>query len=180
MAGRHPVLPQGNEQPSTEHNVTVLAALAAADVNDPAPAVDVAQLEAKQLGSARAGGVERHQDRAVKRAVGGVDPLGDFLRTQDARESAGDFRVRRQIHTPRQSERLGVEESQRRQPLLHRVVGRPAVPKQVGLLPANVLGPQTVGRSLEVTCELLDRTDVDANGARGVVATLEFLEHHLA
>jgi hypothetical protein len=44
----------------------------------------------------------------------------------------------------------------------------------------NVRGAQLVRRTVEVTSEISDRTQVTAYGTRRVIATLEFLQHHLA
>ena len=51
-----------------QHDVAVLAPLAAVDMNDHPLAVDVADLQGGHLGPAGAGGIERHEQDALKRA----------------------------------------------------------------------------------------------------------------
>ena len=134
-----PVLPQGGEQLLAEHDVAVLAALAAADVHQHAPAVDVAELESNQLRSAHSGGVERHQQHPMEQAVGGIDQSGDLLLAQDARQSSRPLGVGRQAQVPGPPERLEIEEPQRRQTLAHGVVGELAIAKQVRLIAPNLV-----------------------------------------
>src|SRR6266849_9509055 len=49
------------EEHGTEHDIAIFASLAALDVNHHALVVDITDLQMRQLGTARAGGVERHQ-----------------------------------------------------------------------------------------------------------------------
>src|SRR5262245_50760342 len=57
-----PVLAQDAEKRLREHHVAILAALALADADGHASAVDVGDLQADDLGEAQAGGVEGHED----------------------------------------------------------------------------------------------------------------------
>ena len=61
-----PVDPQLLEQLRAEHDIAVLAALALVDVNHHPLAVDVADLQAGRFRAACAGGIERHQQDAMK------------------------------------------------------------------------------------------------------------------
>jgi hypothetical protein len=45
---------------------------------------------------------------------------------------------------------------------------------------ANVLGAQTVWKTLEASREILHYPDVTAYGSVSVIATLEFLQHHFS
>ncbi len=98
-------------------------------------------LELRQLQPAHAGGVERHHDHAMERAVGGLDQTGDLLRGKNVGQSARPLRVGRPIQVPLLSERLDVEEPQRRHTLRHGVGGEFAIAEQVGLILADVLRP---------------------------------------
>src|ERR1700685_2671873 len=71
-----PVRAQRIEQPGTEHDVTVLAPLAAAYMDDHAPAIDIADLECGYLGAAPSGRIECHEHGTPK---GGSGPL-DLMR----------------------------------------------------------------------------------------------------
>jgi len=61
-----PVRAQRIEQPGTEHDVTVLAPLAAVYVDDHALAIDVADLERGHLSAAAAGRIECHEHGALR------------------------------------------------------------------------------------------------------------------
>ena len=56
-----PVLAQFLEQFWAEHHIAVCASFAALNVNHHALAVDVVDLQMRQLGTSRAGGIERHE-----------------------------------------------------------------------------------------------------------------------
>ena len=116
----------------------------------------------------------------MKRAAGGIDQSGDLLWAEDARQSSRPLRIGRQAQVPGSPERLEVEESQRRQTLAHRIVGELAIAKQVRLIAPNLVRSESAGRLLEVACKILHHAEIAASGARGIVATLEFLEHLLA
>jgi len=68
-----PILAQSIEQPGAEHDVAILASFSALDMDNHAPAVDVAELECRRLRPAGSGGVERHQHGALKGCSGGID-----------------------------------------------------------------------------------------------------------
>src|SRR6266849_3766962 len=52
--------------------------------------------------------------------------------------------------------------------------------KQVGLILAQVLWTEPVGRLMEMPGELLDDPDVGFYGTLSVITTLEFFQHHFA
>jgi len=60
----------GIEEFRAEHDVAVLATLAAENVDHHAFGVDVADLEPGQLGPPEACGIERHQNGAMQRSEG--------------------------------------------------------------------------------------------------------------
>src|ERR1700745_1511735 len=62
-----PISSQRFEQLRTEHDVAVLGALASPDMNHHPLAVDVADLQVGRFGAACAGGIERHEQHAMKR-----------------------------------------------------------------------------------------------------------------
>ena len=78
-----PVRAEFVEQDGAEHYVAVLATLAALDVNHHASAIDVADLQASQLGVANAGGVEGHEDGAIEGCRRGIDELRYFFLTEN-------------------------------------------------------------------------------------------------
>ena len=73
---------QGFQQDGTEHDVPILTALAALDVDDHSLAVDVADLQASHFGAACSGSIESHQQNAVEGVARRVNQLGDFFLAQ--------------------------------------------------------------------------------------------------
>ena len=62
-----PVSAEFLEQDGAEHDVAVLPTFAVLNVHDHASAIDVADLQASELGAAHAGPVEGHQNGAIER-----------------------------------------------------------------------------------------------------------------
>jgi len=60
------VLPEFLQQMRAEHHVPVLAALPAPNMDDHPLAIDVADLQMRQLGAPHPGGIQSNQDGAVK------------------------------------------------------------------------------------------------------------------
>ncbi len=58
---------------------TKVVTLAVLNVHDHASAVDVADLEARELGAAHTSGVENHQDGAIETSRSGIDELRDAV-----------------------------------------------------------------------------------------------------
>src|ERR1700690_3607730 len=79
-----PVVAQGFEQPGTEHDISVLTPLPAADVDHHPSAVDIGNLQASQLSAPCSRAVESHQYHAMKPSLGRVDEAGNFFLAQDA------------------------------------------------------------------------------------------------
>ena len=52
--------------------------------------------------------------------------------------------------------------------------------EQISLIGAKMIGTELVWGLAKVLCEPLDKTQITSRRALGIVATLEFLEHHLA
>jgi hypothetical protein len=63
---------------------------------------------------------------------------------------------------------------------LHRAWCQFSLPQQVSLVRAQVRLREAIGGAPEVAGELLDVLDVIRDGRRGVVATVEFLQHRLS
>jgi hypothetical protein len=68
-----PVDAQSLEQLGAEHDITVLASLASADMNDHASAVDIADLQLRHFGATCARGIEGHQQNAMQGKLCRVD-----------------------------------------------------------------------------------------------------------
>jgi hypothetical protein len=67
------------EQRGAQRDVAILAALAVADVDHHAGAVDVLNLKVAEFRSAHTGGVEGHEDGPVAEVDGAVDESRGFL-----------------------------------------------------------------------------------------------------
>ena len=88
-AGGLPVFAEQGQQPRREHDVAVLAALALADAEDHALAVDVVDAEGDDLGDPQPGGVGGHEDGAVLEADDGGEEPGDLVGAEDDGELLG-------------------------------------------------------------------------------------------
>src|SRR5271169_5436095 len=75
---------------------------------------------------------------------------------------------------------LDEKEPQRRYPVDHRAGGQLALGQQIGLIGAKFVGAELVGRLAEILSELGHHPQVIAGGDGGIVATLEFLQHHFS
>ena len=95
-----PVLTKRFQQLRAQGHIAILAALALADVNHHALAVDVFHAQPDQFASSDARGVEQHQDGTRLNVASGINQLGYFLRADDFRNPAArvlrvGYRVRR-------------------------------------------------------------------------------------
>jgi hypothetical protein len=89
------------------------------------------------------------------------------------------LRIGRLGNAPAPLQHLNIKEAQRRQPLRDGVRSQLPGTKHGCLVLPDVLRTEPVGRTVEMSGEVLDGADVTANGSRGVVATLQFLQHDL-
>lgn len=80
-----PVGAQFFQQRRTQHHVSVLAALAAADVNHHPLAVDVLHLQASDFSPACSRGIQSHDQDALKGRLRSIDQTRDLLLTEDLR-----------------------------------------------------------------------------------------------
>jgi len=97
------------EQDGAEHDVAVLPAFAALNVHHHAAAVDVADLEAGELGAAHAGAIEGHQNGAIEGSRRGIDELRDLVRTENGGQAVALFRIGSVGNAPRLLQCLDVE-----------------------------------------------------------------------
>src|SRR5437660_12923527 len=72
------------EQDGAEHHVAVLVTLTVLNVHDHASAIDVADLQERELGAAHAGAVEGHQNGAIEGSRRSLDELGYFFLAEDS------------------------------------------------------------------------------------------------
>jgi hypothetical protein len=133
-----PVFTEFFEQLSTEHHVSVFASLAPLDVNHHALAVDIAELEVRQLGIPSSGGIKRHQQSAMERSAGRIDELRNFFLAEDGRETVGLFRIRSLGNAPGLLKRLSVKEPQGGQSDRNGARRQLSLLEQLGLVFANV------------------------------------------
>src|SRR2546425_7008214 len=82
--------------------------------------------------------------------------------------------------TPALLESLGIEEPQSRKIYRNGARRQLSLLEQFRLVFANLLGAQTVWRTLEASREIFHYTDVTAYGSFSVITTLEFLQHHFS
>ncbi len=107
-----PVRAQRIEQPGTEHDVTVLAPLAAVDMDDHALAIDIADLERGHLCAAASGRLKCHEHGALKGCPGRLDQMRDFFPAEHLRQTLDLSRIRGLGRAPASLQHLDIKESQ--------------------------------------------------------------------
>src|SRR3989454_5081628 len=160
----------------TKHHVPIFAPLATLDVNYHALAVDVRNFQVGQLGASHSGSVERHQQRAMKGSASRIDESRHFFLAHDRWNVLGSFRIGGLGCAPALLESLGIEEPQSRKIYRNGARRQVSLLEQFRLVFANLLGAQTVWRTLEASREIFHYTDVTAYGSFSVITTLEFLQ----
>jgi len=168
------------EQDGAEHDVSVLATFAALNVHDHASAVDIADLQARELGAAHAGAVEGHQNGAIEGSRRSLDELCYFFLTENGGQAIALLGIGSVGNAPGPLERLDVEEAQGAEMVGHRTGSQFVHGEELGLVLANVLRSQAIGRAVEVLGEPLDQANVTLCGSLRVMTSLEFLQHHFA
>ena len=143
------VLSQGSEQLRAEHDIAILAAFAALDVDDHALAVDVADLEPGTLRTADPGGVDGHQQDAMQRREGGRDEPSYFPLAEDRRQANDLLGIGSFGHAPGRLERPDVEKAPCCESLNDRVGRQLPLAEQMRLILADVLGTQLVRWAVE-------------------------------
>jgi len=175
-----PVGAELSEESEAERYVAVLAALALADVDHHASAVDVLRLQAADLRAAHAGGVEGHEDGAVVEVGGMFDESRGLLGAEHGRQGAGSLGQGQVVTPERAFEDLEIKEAERAH-LHHDGMGlQSAFLEEMYLILANVFDTKPLWRTMEELGELPDGTDVGTCGSLRVITALEFLEHPFA
>ncbi len=93
-----------------------------------------------------------------------IDQTCDLFLAEHMRQMQNLLRIWRLLRVPAPFQHLDVEESQRRKPLRHGVRRQLPPGEHGGLILANVLQPQLVGRKMEVPREVLHGADVSMDG----------------
>src|ERR1019366_3180484 len=122
--------------------------------------IDIADLEARQLGTPYPGGIERHQYDAMKGSQCRVDQTSDLVLTENDRQLQHFLGIGSFGHAPGPLKCLDVAETQRRQPLVHRIRRQLPLLEQGGLVLADVLRTQLSGRTMEIPGEMFDGANV--------------------
>lgn len=106
-----PVDAQSIEQLGAEHDIAVFTSLASPDMNDHAPAVDIADLQVRHFGATCARGIERHQQYAMKGELCPVDQTRHLFLAQHLRQMQNLLWVRCLGNTPASLQHLNIEEA---------------------------------------------------------------------
>jgi hypothetical protein len=149
-------------------------------VNNHPPAVDVGDLQMPKLRVPHAGRVQDHQHRAVRQVLCRVDQVRDVIDAQNLRESTRGLGVRRVVQRVLALQRLHEEEADRADVEPHRPWRQLPLTKEMRLIRAQVGRRQSVRGSFEESGKLFDVLDVVRDRGRGIVATVEFLQHRLS
>jgi hypothetical protein len=117
---------------------SIFAPLAAADVNHHALTVDVADFQVGQLSASGAGGIESHEQDALRRSACRMHELSDFFATKNRRQVVRLLRIRSVGNAPGSVQSLDVEKTQGRQVLSHGTRRQLAFLKKFSLIFANL------------------------------------------
>jgi hypothetical protein len=149
-------------------------------VNQHAPAVDVCDLQMPEFRIPHPRRVQDHQHRAMREAVRRVDQLRDVIDAENLREATRGLGVRRVVQRVPALQRLHEEEADRADVEPHRPRRQLPLTEQMRLIRAQVRRCQSVRRSSEEPGKLFDVLNVVRDRGRGIVATMEFLQHRLS
>src|SRR5215510_5848139 len=168
------------EQDGAEHDVAVLLAFAALNVHDHASTIDIADLQARELGAARTGAVQSHQNGAIEASRRRIDKLGDFFLAENSRQAIALLGIGSVGNAPGLLERLDVEEAQGEEMVGHRTGSQFVHGEKLGLVLADVPWSQAIRRAVEVLGEPLNEANVTLCRRLRVMTTLEFFQYHFA
>src|SRR5205823_9212769 len=167
-------------QDGAEHHVAVLPAFAALNVHDHASAIDVADLQERELGAAHAGAVEGHQNGAIEGSRRSLDKLCYFFLAENGGQAIALLGIGSVGNAPGPFERLDVEEAQGAEMIGHRTGSQFVHGEELSLVLADVLRSQAIGRAAEVLGEPLDEANVTLCGSLRIMTTLEFFQHYFS
>ncbi len=162
------------EQDGAEHDVAVLVTFAVLNVHDHASTIDVADLQPRELGAAHAGTVEGHQNGAIEGSRRSIDELCHFFLAEDSGQAIALLGIGSVGNAPGPFERLDVEEAQGAEMVGHRTGSQFVQGEELGLVLADVLRSQAIGRAVEVLSKALDEANVTPRGSLRVMTTLSF------
>jgi hypothetical protein len=174
-----PVVAQAFEQERGQRHQAVLAALGGADVQEQALGVDIADVQADDLGDAQAGGVGGLQEQAIAEVADGGEQASDLVGAQDGGQGLGLLAVGDGDDDVGALQGEAVEQAQGTGGLVEAAPGD-LVCEQVQLVEARVFGVELLGGAAEVCGEASDGRYLTGDGAWGVVAQLQAVEEALA
>ena len=171
-----PIAAQDAEQLLGQHDVALLAALAAFDPDDHAAAVDVGRLQADHLRHPQPRSVGGGQRDTRLEARDGFEKAHDFVGAQNGRQLARFAGIGDPLRDRIAAERHTVEETQRADDLIERRPGD-ALRDQMHLVGADVLQPEPIRRMAEISAEHRNRVDVGSLGRRRKIADRHVFRH---
>jgi hypothetical protein len=143
--------------------------LALADLDHHAGAVDVLDAEPGDLGEPQPTGIRGHEQRAVLAVLKRVEEAGHLVNAEHYRELLGRLGAGDLFDDPLPAQCDAVKEPKGKAGLLVDVTGDLPLLDQVEEVEANVLGPELVGRGVDVPGEIGDPVDVEADRLGGQV-----------
>src|SRR5215469_2512360 len=129
------------EQDRAEHDIAVLPSFAALNVHDHSSAIDIADLQARELGAARTGAVQGHQNGAIERSRRSIDELRYFFLTENSGQAITLLGIGSVGNAPGPLERLNVEEAQGAEMVGHRAGSQFANGEELRLILPDVPRP---------------------------------------
>src|SRR5512146_6425 len=124
-----------------EHDIAVLPSFAVLNVHDHSSAIDIADFQARELGAARTGAVQGHQNGAIERSRCSIDELCYFSLTENSGQAIALLGIGSVGDAPGPLERLDVEEAQSAEMVGHRTGSQFADGKELRLVFPDVPRP---------------------------------------
>ena len=167
MAMGFPLLAQEQERAFGQRDVTILIALAGADVKEPAPGVNVADFQAEPFAQAQAAGIDEDQaDAMIQGGNGGEDAAGFGGGKDDGEFELGIGADQIQFGGPDALEGFLPEELEGADDLGAGLAGDLLVGLEMDAILAELLGGNQFRRPDIMLTELTDTGQISLLGAR--------------
>src|SRR5271163_2339951 len=148
-------------------------------MNEHALAVDIGDLEVAHLGPAQTSCIQHHHHGAMHQVPRRIDQPCHLLLVQNGWQPPLPLGKWDVVWKVWPAQRLDEEKTDRKGAAFDGSRRKLALAKQIRLVLADMRRAKPFGRTMKVPRKVLHRIDVGTYGALRVVATLEFIQHHL-
>jgi hypothetical protein len=174
--GAPPIGAKNAEQLLGQHDIAILPALAAADVDHHPGAVDILDRERRRFRHAQPGGVDRHKRGSELKVAHGLQETLDFISRKNGWQCIGPAPQWYLLRHCGLAERRSVKEPQGTHILIDGLHSEAAGIEMQSIL-AHMLERKLVRRLAKMSTEVLDRANVSLLGQRRHVADRHVIDH---